>query len=199
MLHFLFVQGPRYGLSSNTTKSELHALNNATHITIRISPTQHFSTFTDDGDPRAFYKYLGTYFFNKQQNPSMLQLLLNTIHAFFANMSTLRLTHNEVIKLSNIQLIPTLTYRLIYNSLPQQDLDKLDTTNSSHISKLGKPSFRTPKKTKYPPPKYTRFKHHENFDRNPHPSHQPYTALHTRRRTFPHQRKSQVHLALQGH
>ena len=152
VLHFLFVQGPRYGLSFNTTKSELHALNNATHITIRIGPTQHFSTFTDDGDPRAFYKYLGTYFFNKQQNPSMLQLLLNTIHAFFASISTLPLTHNEVIKLSNIQLIPTLTYRLIYNSLPQQDLDKLDTTIWSHISKLGKLSFRTPNKTKYSPP-----------------------------------------------
>ena len=152
VLHFLFVQGPRYGLSFNTTKSELHALNNATHITIRISPTQHFSTFTDDGDPRVFYKYLGAYFFNKQQNPSMLQLLLNIIHAFFANISTLPLTHNEVIKLSNMQLIPTLTYRLIYNSLPQQDLDKLDTTIWSHISKLGKLSFRTPDKTKYSPP-----------------------------------------------
>ena len=90
------------------------------------------------------------------------------------------------------------TYRLIYNSLPQQDLDKLDTTIWSHISKLGKLSFRTPNKTKYSPP-HNRFKHHENFYRNPHPSHQPYTALHTRRRTFPHQRKSQVHLALQGH
>ena len=152
MLHFLFVQGPRYGLSFNTTKSELHVLNNATHVTIPISPTQHFSTFTDHGNPRVFYKYLGTHFFNKQQNPSMLQLLPNTIHAFFANICTLPLTHNEIIKLSNIQLIPTLTYPLIYNSLPQHDLDKLDTTIWSHISKLGKLSFRTPNKTKYSPP-----------------------------------------------
>ena len=152
VLHFLFVQGPRYGLSFNTTNSELHALNNATHITIRISPTQHFSTFTDDGNPRVFYKYLRTYVFNKQQNPSMLQRLLNTIHAFFANISTLPLTHNEIIKLSNIQLIPTLTYRLICNSLLQHDLDKLDTTIWSHISKLGQLSFRTPNKTKYSPP-----------------------------------------------
>ena len=152
VLRFLFVQGPRYSLSFDTTKSELHALNNTTHSTIRISPTQHFSTFADDGNPRAFYKYLGTYLFNKQQNPSMLQLLLNTIHAFFANISTLPLTHNKIIKLSNIQLIPTLTYRLIYNSLPQHDLGKLYTTIWSHISKLGKLSFRTPNKTKYSPP-----------------------------------------------
>ena len=96
--------------------------------------------------PGFFYKCLGTYFFNKQQNPSILQLLLNSIHAFFANISTLPLTHKEVRKLSNIQLIPTLSYRLIYNSLPQQDLDKLDTTIWSHISKLGKLSIRTPKK-----------------------------------------------------
>ena len=111
VLHFLFIQGPRYGLSFNTTKSELHALNNATHITIPISPTQHFSTFTDNGNPRVFSKHLGTYLFNKQQSASMLQLLLNTLHTFFANISTLPLTHNEIIKLSNIQLIPTLTYR----------------------------------------------------------------------------------------
>ena len=128
VLHLLFIQGPRYGLSFNTTKSELHALNNATHITICISPTQHFTTFTDDGNPRVFYKYLGTYFFNKELNPRMLQLILNTIHAFFANISTLPLTHNEIIKLCNIQLIPTLAYRLIENSLPQPDLDKLDIT-----------------------------------------------------------------------
>ena len=141
VLHFLFIQAPRYGLSFNTTKSALHDLNNATHITIRISPTQHFSTFTDDGSPRGFYKYLGTYFFNKQQNPSMLQLLLSTIHAFFANISGLPLTHNEIIKPSNIQLIPTLAYRFIYNSLLQTDLDKLDITIWSHISKLGKLSL----------------------------------------------------------
>ena len=149
VLHFLHIQGPRYGLSFNTTKSELHALNNATHITIRISLTQHFSTFTN---PRIVYKYLGTYLFNKQQNPSMLQLLLNSIHAFFANISTLFLTHNEIIKLSNIQLIPTFAYRLIYNSLPQPDLDKLDITIWRHISKFGKLSFRTPNKTKYSSP-----------------------------------------------
>ena len=152
VLHFLFVQGPRYGLSFNTTKSQLHALNDATNITIRISPTQHFSTSTDDGNPRVFFKCLGTYFFIRQQNPSMLQLLLNTIHAFFANISTLPLTHVEIIKLSDIELIPTLTYRLFYNSLPQHDLDKLDTTIWSHISTLGKLSFHTPNKTKYSPP-----------------------------------------------
>ena len=59
------------------------------------------------------------------------------------------LTHNEIIKLSDIQLVPTLTYRLIYNSLPQDKLDKLDFRIWSHISKTGKLSFCTPEETKY--------------------------------------------------
>ena len=48
----------------------------------------------------------------------MYPLLVITIHSFLTNLSTLPLTHKEIIKLSNIQLIPTLTYCLIYNSLP---------------------------------------------------------------------------------
>ena len=79
----------------------------------------------------------------------MYQLLVNTINPFFTNVSTLLLTHNEIIKLSNIQLIHTLTYRLIYNSLPQDKLDKLDSLIWTHISKSGKLSYCTPNKTKY--------------------------------------------------
>ena len=79
----------------------------------------------------------------------MYQLLLNTIDSFFTNLSTLPLTHNEIIKLSNIQLIPTLTYRLIYNSHPQDKLDKLNSLVWTHISKSGKLSYCTPNKTKY--------------------------------------------------
>ena len=149
ILHFLFTEGPLYGLSFNATKSELHALNNAPHVTIRISSSTHFSTFDNSGNPRSFYKYLGTYFFNQRQNTQMYQLLVDTINSFFTNLSTLPLTHNEIIKLSNIQLIPTLTYRLIYNSLPQDKLDKLDALIWTHISKSGKLSYCTPNKTKY--------------------------------------------------
>ena len=147
--HFLFTEGPLYGLSFNATKSELHALNNAPHVTILISSSTHFSTSDNSGNPRIFYKYLGTYFFNQRQNTQMYQLLMNTINSFFTNLSTLPLSHNEIIKLSNIQLIPILTYRLIYNSLPRDKLDKLDSLIWTHISKSGKLSYCTPNKTKY--------------------------------------------------
>ena len=149
ILHFLFTEGPLYGLSFNATKSELHALNNAPHVTILISSTTHFSTFDNSDNPRNFYKYLGTYFFNQRQNTQMYQLLVNTINSFFTNLPTLPLTHNEIIKLSNIQLIPRLTYRLIYNSLPQDKLDKLDSLIWTQITKSGKLSYCTPKKTIY--------------------------------------------------
>ena len=120
-------------------------------MTIRITPTLHFSTCDTNGNPRLFYKYLGTYFFNKQQNQNMLALLNNTITSFFNNLASLPLTHTEIIKLSNIQLIPTLTYRLIYNSLPPSDISTLDTKIWTHIAKQGKLSLRTPNKTKYSP------------------------------------------------
>ena len=150
-LQFLFTIGPKYGLSFNARKSELHALNDTPHVTIRITPTLHFSTCDTNGNPPLFYKYLGTYFFNSQQNHNMLSLLNNTITTFFNNLVSLPLTHTEIIKLSNIQLIPILTYRLIYNSLPPFDINTLDSKIWTHIAKQGKLSLRTPNKTKYSP------------------------------------------------
>ena len=150
ILHFLFTEGRLYSLSFNTTKSELHALNNATHVTILISSFHSpLSTFDNIGNPRIFYKYLETYFFNQGQNTQMYQLLVNTIKFFFTNLSTLPLTRNEIIKLSNNQLIPKLTYRLIYKSLPQDKLDKLDSLIWTHISKSGNLSHCTLNTTKY--------------------------------------------------
>ena len=81
----------------------------------------------------------------------MLALLTNTVTSFFNNPAPLALTHTEIMKLSNIQLIRTLTYRLIYNSLPPSDIHILDTKIWTHIATQGKLAFHTPKKTKYSP------------------------------------------------
>ena len=59
-LKFLFTVGPKYGLFFNASKSELHALNDIPHITIKITPSLYFSTCDTNGNPRLFYKYLGT-------------------------------------------------------------------------------------------------------------------------------------------
>ena len=150
-LSFLFNVGPKYGLSFNATKSELHALNNAPHLTIRISSTTHFSTFDQHGKQRQYYKYLGVFFFTSQQNQQMFLLLKNLVNSFFTNLLPLSLSHTELIKLSNIQLIPILAYRLIYNSLINKLLDTLDHSIWLNIASQGKLSLRTPNKTKYSP------------------------------------------------
>ena len=66
------------------------------------------------------------HFFTSQQNLQMFLLLKNLVNSFFTNLLPLSLSHTELIKLSNIQLIPIIAYRLIYNSLPNKLLDTLD-------------------------------------------------------------------------
>ena len=79
IIHFLFTGGPLYSLPFNATKSALHALNNAPHVTIPFSSSTHFSTFDNTGNPRNFYKYLGTYFFNQTQNTQMYQQMAKSL------------------------------------------------------------------------------------------------------------------------
>ena len=56
----------------------------------------------------------------------MFLLLKSLVNSFFTNLLPLSFWHTELIKLSNIQLIPILAYPLIYNSLPNNFLDTLD-------------------------------------------------------------------------
>ena len=72
----------------------------------------------------------------------------NFVNSFFLPLS---LSHTELIKLCNIQLIPILAYRPIYNSLPNKLLDTLDHSIWVNIASQGKLSLRTPNKTKYSP------------------------------------------------
>ena len=76
--------------------------------------------------PRQNDKYLGVFFFTSQQNQQMFLLLKNLLNPFFTNLLPFSLSHTELIKLSNIQLLPILAYRLIYISLPHKLLDTLD-------------------------------------------------------------------------
>ena len=133
----------------NQEQSELHALENTPHITIRMSPDIHFSTYDKSGNPRTHYKYLGTYSFSKTQNKHTQSLLSNTISSFFNDLAPLPLSYTEPIQIGNSQLILSLTYHLIYNSPPDNLLDSLDSAIWSYISKQGYLSNLTPTKTKY--------------------------------------------------
>ena len=122
----------------------MQAINNAFHLTIRISATIHFSTFDQHNKPHQYYKYLGVFFFFTQQNKHMFLLLKNLITSFYTNLLPLSLSHTELIKLSNIQLIPILAYRLIDNSLPNNLLDSLDHAIWVNIASQGNLSLGTP-------------------------------------------------------
>ena len=98
---------PRHTLSLGVTKlsDRVHTqtINHTTRY-LRNEGPHHFSTCDTNGNPRLFYKCLGTYFFNKQHHQNMLALLTNIVTSF-NNLTPLPLTHTEIIKLSNIQLI----------------------------------------------------------------------------------------------
>ena len=122
------------------------------HAEAYISAQQEGNhTFDQHGKQRQYYKYLGVFFLTSQQNHQMFLLLKNLVNSFFTNLLPLSLSHTELIKLSNIQLIPILAYRLIYNSLPNKLLDTLDHSIWTNIASQGKLSLRTPNKTIYSP------------------------------------------------
>ena len=133
------------------TKKNLNFTHLTTHHTLpSASPHTYISPhMTNQVNPRTHYKYLGTYFFNKTQNKHMHSLLTNIISSFFHDLAPLPLSYTGLIKLSNSQLKPSLTYRLIYNSLPENLLNSLDSAIWSYISKQGHLSKPTPTKTKY--------------------------------------------------
>ena len=81
----------------------------------------------------------------------MFLLPKSLINSFFTNLLPAPLSHTDLIKLSNIQLIPILAYRLIYNSLPTKLLDTLYHSIWVNIASQGKLSIRNPNKTKYFP------------------------------------------------
>ena len=93
-----------------------------------------------------------TFFLHRQRrHPELPKIPTYLPTSFFTNLLPLSLSHTELIKLSNIQLIPILAYRLIYNSLPNRLLDTLDHSIWVNIASQGKLSLRTPNKTKYSP------------------------------------------------
>ena len=148
ILHFLFIHGPGYGFVSTLQNQNCMQLTTQP-TSLSACPPQFSLALLKPKATLEALQILGTYFFNQQQKTQLCCLLTNTINFFFANLDTLPLTHNEIMNLSNIKLIPTANYRIIYNSLSQDKLDKLDSLIWSHISAMGRFSHCTPNKTEY--------------------------------------------------
>ena len=63
--------------------------------------------------PRNHCKYLGVHFSASPARTQLQDLLLSEMLTFFHNLSLLPLTLSEGVKLTNLQLIPILTHRLL--------------------------------------------------------------------------------------
>ena len=75
--------------------------------------------------PRKVYKYLGVYLFTEPDPILTYELAKSRITSFFTFLHPLNLTLSEYIQLVNLQLIPTLQYRLMAHPLDQSQLQSL--------------------------------------------------------------------------
>ena len=77
------------------------------------SATPLSTTDQKTGQPHNCYKYLGVYIFTTNHAAQTLALAKSEIRSFFTTLQPLRLTLSEYVLLVNVQLIPTLSYRLM--------------------------------------------------------------------------------------
>ena len=92
----------------------------SSHFSFRSAGGARVSTCHSDGSPRDWYKYLGVYVYSSEPERRLDQFILNKIEGFFTTLSPLALTHSELIRLVNCQLIPILTYRLMAHNFPPE-------------------------------------------------------------------------------
>ena len=111
------------GHDMNPTKSEVQALGGASHFHFTSTSGSLVSTLDPQGKPRDFYRYLGVYLYTENQLPRVIEVILAEIRAYFNTLSPLGLTHTELIRLTNCQLIPVLTYRLMAQAVDAPSAD----------------------------------------------------------------------------
>ena len=105
----------------NLSKAELHSMGSAPQTTITVPTGKQLSTM----DPstraaRKVYKYLGVYLFTDPHPALTYELAKCEITSFFAFLNALNLTLSEYVRLVNLQLVPTLQYRLMAHPLEQR-------------------------------------------------------------------------------
>ena len=114
------------GLDMNRTKSEVQALAGAPHFNFTSTSGSVVSTLDPQGRPRDFYRYLGVYLYTENQLPRVIEFISAEIRAYFGALAPLGLTHTELIRLANCQLVPILAYRLMAQAVDAPTLRRLD-------------------------------------------------------------------------
>ena len=110
----------------NPTKSEVQALEGAPHFHFTSAFVSLISTLDPQGRPQDFYRYLGGSLYTENQLPRVIEFISAEIRAYFNTLSPLGLTHTELIPLTNCQLVPILTYRLMAQAVDSPTLRRFD-------------------------------------------------------------------------
>ena len=149
ILSFFDTKGRVWGLDINLSKTELHSMGSAPQTTV-TSPTGKQLSAIDPATraPRRVYKYLGVYLFTDPDPALTYELAKSEIASFFAFFNPLNFTLSEYVRLVNLQLVPTLQYRLMAHPPEQSQLKQLqnilwknvaldpDPENRNRISRL---------------------------------------------------------------
>ena len=122
---FEAIDGPArlLGHDMNVNKTELHLMRGAAHIDIHSQHGGRLSTRESTGRPHAVYKYLGVYFYTTDHIEKVFAFLKADIESFFAHLAPSGLTASGLIQLTNKQLIPTVSYRLLASPLDDSQLE----------------------------------------------------------------------------
>ena len=136
----------------NCDKSEVHTLGGIPQHDFQ-SPSGFTLSTVDPNtkQPRKGYKYLGVYIYNDKHPPQLRHQIHSELNSYFVHLSPLRLTLPELVKLVNVQLIPTLTYRLIAHPFLPSEIDELTAAVWKELATHGRISPKVSTKDIYQP------------------------------------------------
>ena len=137
----------------NIDKTELHALGDAPHLSIKSKSGNILSTYSKHKIPHTMYKYLGVLIFTTPTSSSLIDILINEINSYFHTIQSIPLTYPELIQLSNSQLIPILLYRISASYITTTQLEILSNKIWNNITNNSSLPKSTPVNIRYPPTK----------------------------------------------
>ena len=146
----------------NPTKSEVQALEGAYQFHFTSTSGSLVSTLDPQGKSCDFYRYLGVYLYTENQLPRVMEFISVEIRAYFNTLSPLGLTHTDLLRLTNCQLVPILPYRLMAQAVDAPTLRRLDNDIWRNLCLHSRLTAGIPPKTRWAPTKkmvwrFTRF------------------------------------------
>ena len=138
----------------NVNKSEIHAWGNAPQASIFVRHQRKLftlSTFTAEGEPRTYYKYLGVFFFTSYSPQIMLAHHLAVGASFFASLPDMLFSPKEATRLVNTQLVPKLAFRITAHSLGHDQVVAIQNRVWAHYSRVTKLHRPPPLKARFAP------------------------------------------------